>query len=165
MSFQLYLKELQKNQGFLDFMKENPQAYLCSCFFTIDKEGEDNKQHLDFFVPEKDKVFSFQMENSAKMMPLDSLGKAPEKLPQDFDIDFSKVEERIKTKMRSQEINNRVQKLIFALQKMDGKEVLMGTVFLSMFGLLKVSIDIRKREIIEFEKKSFFDMINIFKKS
>ncbi|MCL5730305.1 MAG: hypothetical protein M1165_01930 [Candidatus Pacearchaeota archaeon] len=66
--------------------------------------------------------------------------------------------------MIAQGINNRLQKLIFSLQKVDGKDFLTGTIFISMFGLIKISIDIKKSKIVDFEKKSLFDLVNIFKK-
>ena len=39
MNLQLYLEKLKSSGVFKEFMKENPKAYLCSGFFTIDKEG------------------------------------------------------------------------------------------------------------------------------
>jgi len=42
--------------------------------------------------------------------------------------------------------------------------MLIGTVFISMLGLLKVRIDVEKMKIVLFEKKSFFDMMSIKKK-
>lgn len=164
MNLQSYFKKLQENKNFNDFMRENPQAYLCSGFFTIDKEGNDNRQHLDFFIPGKNKIFSFQIEDG-KMMPLEMYDKnIPEEISLDFDVDFNEVENKINEKIRNQKIESRVQKIILALQKIGGKRILSGTVFLSMFGLLKVNIDARSNEITDFEKKSLFDMINIFKK-
>ncbi len=166
MNLKSCFEQLRGNKNFEDFMKENSSAYLCSGFFTLDKEGNDNKQHFDFFIPEKEAIFSFQLEDNGKMMPLDVFDKRiPEKISPDFDLDFDEIEDKINSKMRNQGINNRIQKLIFSLQRIDGKDILAGTIFLSMFGLLKISIDIKNSEIIDFEKKSLFDMINIFKKN
>jgi hypothetical protein len=165
MNIQSYFKQLQENKNFQDFQKENPQAYLCSGFFTIDKEANENQQHLDFFIPEKEKVFSFQMENDGKMKPLDKLDKIiPEKISFDFDLDFDDIEEIIEDRMKSEGMKDKIKKLIFSLQKIGEKKVLMGTIFISGFGLLKANISLENNEIIEFERKSFFDMIKVFKK-
>lgn len=166
MNFKYYLRRLQESSDYRKFMKENPEAFLSSGFFTIDKEGNDNKQHLDFFIPNAKKMVSFQMEQEGKMATIELFDdKVPEKISLDFDIDFGEVERQIYDKMRTYEINSRIQKFIFSLQKIDGKDYLTGTIFISMFGLLKVNIDIKENRIVDFERKSFFDMINIFKKS
>lgn len=166
MNIQYYLEQLKKSKDFLQFIKENPTAYLCSGFFIIDKQENDNKQHLDFFVSGQEKIFSFQIEGDGKMVTLDSLDKRiPEKIIINFNLDFEDIQDRIMEKMRQQEINNRVQKFILSMQKIEGKNFLTGTVFLSMFGLLKVVINLDENKITDFQKKSFFDMINVFKKN
>lgn len=165
MNFKYYLRQLQENSNYKRFMKENPDAYLCSGFFTMDKEGSDNKQHLDFYIPSKKSMTSFQMEQDAKMNTVDLLPeKVPEKISLDFDIDFDEIERQIYEKMRVHGINNRIQKLIYSLQKVEDKDMLSGTVFISMFGLLKVNVDVKTNKITDFEKKSFFDLVSVFKK-
>jgi hypothetical protein len=165
MNLQDYFKQLRENKNFQDFQKENPQAYLCSGFFTIDKEATENQQHLDFFIPGKEKIFSFQMEKEGKMKPLDTLDKViPEKLSFDLDLDFDNIEKIIKNKMEEKEMKDKIKKLIFSLQRIEKKNMLMGTIFISGFGLLKANIDLKSNEIIDFERKSFFDMIKVYKK-
>ena len=56
MNFQFYLEKLYSSAIFKNFMKENQKAYLCSGFFTIDKEGKDNQIHVDFYIPETKKI-------------------------------------------------------------------------------------------------------------
>lgn len=166
MNIQSCLDELKKSKDFLQFIKENPSAYLCSGFFVIDRQENDNRQHLDFFIPGKEKIFSFQIEEEGKMATLESLDKKiPEKIVVDFSLDFNDIQEKIMEKMKQQEIGNRVQKFIFSMQRIGGKNFLTGTIFLSMFGLLKVVVDLDESRITDFEKKSFFDMINVFKKN
>ncbi len=164
MNLQHYFKQLHENTNFNNFMRENPSAYLCSGFFTIDKEANENQQHLDFFITGKDKVFSFQMENDGKMKPLEKLDKViPEKISPDFDLDFDYIEKMIENKMKNEGMKDKIKKLIFSLQKIEQKNMLMGTIFISGFGLLKANINLENNEIIDFEKKSFFDMIKVFK--
>jgi hypothetical protein len=165
MNFKYYLRQLQENSNYKRFLKENPDAYLCSGFFTMDKEGSDNQQHLDFYIPSKKSMTSFQMEQEAKMNTVDLLpDKVPEPISLDFDIDFDDVEKQIYERMRTHGINSRIQKLIFSLQKLEDKDYLTGTVFISMFGLIKVNIEIKTNKIIDFEKKSFFDLVSVLKK-
>jgi hypothetical protein len=65
--------------------------------------------------------------------------------------------------MELKKITNKIQKLIFSLQNVDKKDVLIGTIFLSGLGLIKVDVDLAENIFTEFEKKSLFDMIKIVK--
>ena len=53
MNLQFYLEKLFASDEFKKFKKENKDAYFCSGFFSIDKQGRDNQQHLDFYIPSK----------------------------------------------------------------------------------------------------------------
>jgi len=174
MNFQFYLKKLQSSNVFKEFMKENPKAYLCSGFFTIDKEGQDNQRHLDFYIPEKEEVFSFKFEGAGagekagkiEKIPVEMINKKAHgkiKLDLGLDFDFGEIEQMIFSEMDAQSMKNKLQKIIFSLQSHEGKNFLVCTVFVSMLGLLKVNIDLEgkqgKPEITLFEKKSFFDLL------
>lgn len=164
MNFKYYLRRLQESGDYRKYMQENPQAYMCSGFFTIDKEGSDNKQHLDFFSPGKDKITSFQMEQEGKATTIDVLDKKiPPQLSIDYDIDFEEIENVVYNKMREHGINNRIQKFIFSLQSVEGKDYLAGTVFITLFGLIKINVEAKTGKIADFEKKSFFDLVSVFK--
>jgi len=160
MNFQFYLEKLYSSPVFKNFMKENPKAYLCSGFFTIDKEGKDNQIHVDFYVPDSKKMFSFRLEKAIKKIPVEIMTKKiPLEIKLDFDFNFEEVEEIIVNEMKNQDIRSKLRKIIFSLQNINGKNFLVCTVFTSLLGLLKVQIDLKKKKIILFEKKSFFDLM------
>lgn len=186
MNLQFYLEKLNSSNNFKNFMKENPSAFLCSGFFVIDKQGNDNKQHFDFYIPlkhsqpihSKDKEFnekteaedigkimSFQLENKMQLVPLQSIDKKiPEKISIGYDLNFNEIEKMIVEEMKKQKIKNKIQKIMFSLQKLKGKDFLIGTIFISMLALLKINIDVKEKKIISFEKKSFMDMLKIVKR-
>lgn len=165
MKFQFYLEKLFASKEFEKFKSENKDVYLCSGFFSIDKKGSDNQQHLDFYVPSEKKMFSFQLEKEMLLMPLENYDeRVPEKLNENFDFDFSEIEKMIEDKMKEENVNKEVQKFLFSLQNMKGKNFLIGTIFLSGMGILKVTIDLDEKKIMDFSKKSFFDMMKIIKK-
>ena len=68
------------------------------------------------------------------------------------------------TVMKEENVNKQIQKLLFSLQKMKEKNFLIGTIFISGMGLLKVTILLDENKIVDFEKKSIFDMFKIIKK-
>jgi hypothetical protein len=141
-------------------MKENPKAYMCSGFFTIDKEGKDNQRHFDFYIPDIKKMFSFRLEKEIEKIPVELITKKiPPEIKLGFDFNFDEVEKMIINEMEKQNITNKLQKIIFSLQNINGKNFLVCTVFISMLGLLKIHIDLEKEKIVLFEKKSFFDLM------
>ncbi len=240
MKLQFYLEKLQASENFEKFRKENPKAYLCSGFFVIDREGKDNKQHFDFFVPsvnpspattkprpptpkssspngseiddselaspsssfeksvksiknslvknpdsvefeainneqselikssdnkQNDKIFSFQLEEDCKKVEIEIIdNKTPEEISLECDFDFGEIEKMIESRMFDDNIKNKIQKILMSLQKLNGKDFLIGTVFISGMGIIKFNIDVGEKKIIDFEKKSFFDMMKIVKK-
>jgi hypothetical protein len=164
MDFQSCLKELQKSPEFIAFKKENISAYLCSGFFVIDAENDSgNKQHFDFLVPESKKTFSFEMENGIRLAELSRGDNVLDRAIGDVKFDFEQVKTEIFNEMMSRNIKNKIQKMIFSLQNVKEKDMLLGTVFISGLGILRADFDISEKKITNFEKKSFFDMLKIVK--
>ena len=160
MNLRFYSEKLNSSEIFKKFKKENPKAYLCSGFFTIDKEGKDNQKHLDFYVPSTKKMFSFRIDDCIEKIPVERISKKiPEKINDGIDFNFEEIEQKISAEMENQKIKNKLQKIIISLQALKGKSFLVCTVFVSMLGLLKIHIDLEQNKIILFEKKSIFDMM------
>lgn len=165
MNPQFYLEKLSASEEFKKFKEEHKDAYLCSGFFSIDRQGKDNQQHLDFYVPSNEKMFSFQLEKEFEIMPLEIFDKrTPEKLSEELDFNFDEFEEIIINKMKEENINKQIQKLLLSLQNIERKNFIIATIFISGMGLLKVTFDLSENKITNFEQKSFFDMFKIIKK-
>jgi len=163
MNFQFYFERLKNSEVFKKFIEENPSAFLCSGFFSIDKIGEDNKQHFDYF--NNSKIFSFQVENNCSVSELENIGgQILSQVSCDYDFEFNKIEKMIFDKMQEEGNKKDVQKILLSLQNVNGIDYLIGTIFISGLGMLKVKIDLSEMKIIEFEKKSFFDMVKVLKK-
>jgi hypothetical protein len=161
MNFQFYLEKLEESEAFKGFMKQYPDAYLCSGFFVI--ETGKGQQHLDFFIPSEKKLFSFQLEEEIKLVPIDFFGAVPEKL-KEHDFDFSEIEKMIFEEVEKQKVDKKIQKILFSIQPKEGKCFAIANVFTSNFGILKVTIDTKDNKVVEFEQKSFFNMFDVFKK-
>jgi len=205
MNLKFYLEKLYASENYKKFIKENPDAFLCSGFFTIDKVGEDNQQHFDFYISSpklpahsdsqinekivnkkssqksvkligsiksersedklNKKIFSFQLENDCRIVPIEIFdNKIPEKLNKNIDFNFEKIEKIVLNKIQKEDIKNKIQKIILSLQNINGKDFLVGTIFTSGLGMIKINIDIKEMKITDFEKKSFFDMLKIIRK-
>ena len=66
--------------------------------------------------------------------------------------------------MKTEEIDKKIQKILLSLQSKQGKDFLVGTVFISGMGIIKANIDLSEMKVVDFEKKSFFDMVKMVKK-
>jgi hypothetical protein len=162
MNFKFYVEKLEESETFKKFVKENKKAYLGSVFFSIDKVESDNHQHFDFYIPRKKKMTSFQLEKGCEAVEIEILDKKiPDKVNTDLEFDFDAVEKLIEEKMKNEKIDNKIHKMLFSLQNVKGKPILIGTIFTSMLSLLRVNIDLSDMQITDFEKKSFFDIMKI----
>jgi hypothetical protein len=165
MNFQFYVEKLLDSKTFQEFTKQNKEAYPCSAFFVIDLEGKDNKQHFDYFLPKTKKLFSIKLENNSEIVAIETADqRIQEKISLKIDFDLKDMQDLIQKEMEKNKITNKIQKMLFSLQRIEGRDLLIGTVFITMMGILTVHIDINKKEMIFFEKKSFFDMIKVVKK-
>lgn len=165
MNTRFYEEKLHASGEFKKFREENPDSYLCSIFLSIDKEKDSNQIHFDFFVPKTKKMTSFQLNGEIKNVPMEIYDeKIPEKISLDFDIDFWEIERMIAYRMEKEGIKSKMQRIVLSLQRLNGEDFLIGTVFISMLGMIKIRINARKKEILEFEKKSMFDILKVTKK-
>lgn len=166
MNFQFYIEKLKDSKEYQKFIKENKKSYLCTGFFVIDIEGANisDKQHLDFYNPEKNEVISFQLEENCQKVPVEQKDQeTPTKLDENLNLDFDEVVDEINKKFEKKNIDKKIQKILLSLQNIDDKEFLIGTIFITGMGLVKLHFDIQQNKITEFEKKSFFDMMNFMK--
>jgi hypothetical protein len=167
MNSQFLFEKLKSSERFRKFIEENKDAYLCSGFFIIDmenKENSGNKYHFDFFVPSSKKTFSFELERGVELVPLERYEQVLDRISLESHFDFEEIEKIILGEMCQNKVNNKIQKMIFSLQNVKGKEMLLGTIFVSGFGMVKANIDLKERRVTDFEKKSFWDMLNIMRK-
>ena len=165
MNLRFYIEKLEHSKEYKTFIKKNKDAYFYSGFFSVDKEGKDNQVHLDFFIPSSEEVFSFRVDGEIALSPIIIYDeKVPEKISNKLDVDFGFYEDLILKEIENQKIKNKVQKFLFSLQRLDKKNYMIVTCFLSSFGLVKLHVCLKDNTISHFEKKSIFDMVSVFKK-
>lgn len=165
MDLRFYLEKLHNSDEYQDFMLENPDAYICSGFFVMDFEKADHQRHIDVYAPTLKKIFSFKLENGVEKVPIDMFDdRTPKKLSIDYDFDLDKIEDLIKKKMIEEKVKSKIQKILLSLHNSEGKDLLTATVFVSGLGMLKVNIDVISKKILDFDRKSFFDMMKIIRK-
>ena len=167
MNFQFFIEKLVESDEFRQFKKENKDAKLVGGFFSFDIEnkGKENKYSLDYFVPSHHKLFSFKLEEGVEMVPAIIQGDQKfNEIAENHDFDFNDFEELIRKKMEEEKITAKIQKILYSFQNFDKKDYLVGTVFITGFGLIQINIEIAEKKIVKFEKKSFMDFLKVVKK-
>tara|TARA_Y100000034_G_scaffold120299_1_gene163050 strand:+ start:389 stop:907 length:519 start_codon:yes stop_codon:yes gene_type:complete len=169
MDFQFYLEKLYASDDFKKFKQENKDAFLFSGFFVKDfSKGkvEEDRQHFDFYVPSLKKAFSFMVEEGGKKMEIEKIIGVPAKVGDGYSFDLDKIKEIIEVRMDKEKIGKKIQKVLLSLQNpgKPDKDFLVGTVFIGGMGIIKVKFSLPDLEILDFEKKSFLDMVSVFKK-
>ena len=164
MNFQFYVEKLKSSQEYKKFMKENKDAFPCSCFFLMDKAGG-AKQHIDFYIPSTGKMISFALENEIEILLMDaSAGKKMPKISLSHDFDFNDIEKLVLERMEQEGMKNKLQKMLLSMQSLNGKDFFSGTIFVSGLGLINMTLDITDMNITDFKKRSLLDMMTLFKK-
>jgi hypothetical protein len=165
MNFQFYREKLRNSETFKQFMKENPSAFLCSCFFSVDFVEKDNRVHFDYYIPSSKQMFSFQLEKNCEKALIETReGFLPEKISQKVDFDLNEIEKVLMEKIKTENLKEDVQKLFLSLQRANGKDSLIGTIFISAMGMISFEMELPSKKIISFQKKSFMDFFKILKK-
>jgi len=166
MNFKFYTEKLKYSDEYKRFIKENEEAFMCSAFFSIDKIGNDNQKHIDFFIPNSKKIVSFDLNSEIIMREIESTNNySPNKINGDLDFDFKVIEKMIEKKMKKENLKNSIQKILISIQNLKNNNFAIITIFISKMGLIKATINLDKKEFLDFEKKSFFDIIKIIKKN
>ncbi len=68
-------------------------------------------------------------------------------------------------KMQEENIRKDIQKILWSLQRLDEGDFLIGTIFISGLGMVRVKINLKDNKLVDFEKKSLFDIVKVFKNS
>jgi len=154
MNFQEVLKKLQKSREFADFKKENADCYLCAGFFIIDFESGSETKQIDFFMPEKNKVATFILNDTINLRIEDAIEKKLGEVDSKIKVELPEAVEKAKKECKS-----KINKIIAILQILEGRQVWNITCMLEGFNMLLLHIDSQSGEITKKEKRGLFDFV------
>lgn len=110
-------------------------------------------------------MVSFALESGIEQLPIETFSKEQiKKIAINYDFDLDEINEVIEREKIYKGVDKKTQKILLSMLNLDGKDFLVGTVFVTGLGMLKVTLSLPELKVIDFEKKSFFDMLNVFKK-
>ena len=73
MNFRQTLDTVQQSRVFQDFIEKNPDAELVAGFFILDFLSNDNKNSLDYKIPNTDKIYTFDVRGEDVLVKEDKL--------------------------------------------------------------------------------------------
>ena len=154
---------------FKKFKQEHPNAELIAGFFILDFLSNDNKESVDYKLPEEnaDKIYTFELDkNKEVVMRQDKLitSDIPNqpKLTQiksEVKVDLNEIKEIAEKKAEENKITAKFHKIIAVLQNHENQLIWNLTCMLDQLIILHILINSETREIIKFERKSMMDFI------
>jgi len=158
---------------FKKFIQENPDAELIAGFFILDFLSNDNKDSLDYKLPngKSDKIYTFELTKTNEViMKQDRLleretPNQPElvKIKPEVKIDLNEITDIVKKKSEENRITAKLHKIIAVLQnyKVNNENQLIWnlTCMLDQLIILHILVNSETGEVIKFERKTMMDFI------
>jgi len=162
--------EIVKNSAvFKRFIKEHPNAELIAGFFIIDFLSNDNKDSIDYKLPEteSDKIYTFELiKNKEVIMKQDRLISTDtpnqpklSQISSEVKIDLDEIAGIAEKKAEENKITAKFHKIIAVLQNQENQLIWNLTCMLDQLIILHILVNSQTREIIKFERKSMMDFI------
>jgi hypothetical protein len=165
MQLQYYVEKLEQSEQYKKFMQEHPKAYLFAGFFVLDLQIQREEQKLDFFDPESNTPFSFNLikEFEIKSSPIADQ-TIPQEIPHESEMNITEIQGILEEKMVQEKTAGKLTKIIAVMQKHEGEIIWNVNSVLSTFDILKVYIVDKTKEITKFEVKGLMDFVKAVKK-
>jgi len=148
-----------------EFIKEDPNAYLCSLFFIRDFTEKKNETQVDFYSPKKKCIVSFKVDGkiervaNKKAETMAHKKFIPKPLNESIKLDIDEMKDTLLDEMHNREMTYEIEKILSFLNMVEGKAVWNCTGFLKGLGILQTHVDDETNSVLFMEKKSFFDLI------
>ncbi|MFZ5955328.1 MAG: hypothetical protein ACOYT4_02785 [Nanoarchaeota archaeon] len=154
------LKELNNNENFKKFKKQNPDAYLSAGFFVLDFNGNEHngKYQLDFFIPKKKKIAIFEYPFENFKIDEGQIENA-EKLADEIKVDIPDLFDNVKKIHKKNNYEKTITKIIAILKDNQWNLTCMS----SDLNMTRIKINSLTGSLDSFEKLRLMDFMRIGK--
>ena len=98
------------------------------------------------------------LEKNCELVPIENISKANlTKITLNYNFDLDGIKKKIEEEMNKKNLNKKIEKILLSLQNFENKDYLLGTIFISGMGIIKVRMTLPDLNIEEFEKKTMKD--------
>lgn len=162
-----YVSQVKKSAVFKDFMKEAPDAYLCSLFCIRDFNGPQNETQVDFYSPKSKHIISFKIGSKGiERLPQPKKAETithkkiiPKELKDNVKLDLDKLKPTLVDEMRNRDMTYEIEKMLIVLNVPEDRPIWNCTAFLKGLGLLQAHVEDASNSVLFMEKKSLMDMM------
>jgi len=156
------INRLKESKVFRDWKKEHKETYLVHAFAL--KEGAHfSGWQIGYYIKEHDRVVTFFIDNEIKLSPEEEIFKQDRHILRELDIDSVKIdaEQAIEEALEYQKLsypNDKPNKTILILQKLDRGIVYNITFITAVFNTLNIKVGAESGEVIDHNFNSILDM-------
>lgn len=161
-----YIQRVKDSEDYKKFRQEHKRAYLSAGFFVLDYETNKHMHQIDFFIPGNKKVVTFKLEQGITMHESEQalkLKKKPEEIEGEINLDLDSLKGIVHDEMMNRMVTQEVKKIIAVLQQERGKKIWRLNCITGDLGIIKVNVDDKTSNVLDFEKASLFDMMKFVK--
>lgn len=172
-TFQQTHELIENSAVFKKLKQEHPDIELVAGFFILDFLSNDNKDSLNYKLPEgKEQIYTFELDkNKEVIMKEDKLIKQESntqpkltKISPNVKTDLNEIPSITQKKAEENNIKSKFHKIIAVLQNykhedQESKLVWNLTCMLDLLIILHILIDAETGEVIKFERKNLMDFI------
>ena len=168
-TFQQTYEIITNSAVFKKFKSEHKDAELVAGFFILDFLSNDNKDSLDYKLPQGkgDQIYTFELDkNKEVVMKQDKLineklSTQPKltKIKPEPKIDLNEIPSIAEKQAQENKITSKFHKIIAVLQNYEEQLTWNLTCILDHLIILHILINAKTEQIIKFEKKSMMDFI------
>ena len=153
------LQELKETETYKNFTKENPEAFFAVGFFILDLEKETETFQLDFFIPEKKQITSFEFPFKESKTHEDKIENLEEQSTE-LKIDIDNIENEANKIIKENNSSIKPTKIIATISKNQWNLTCMD----NALGIVQLKINSKTGEQDSFNKGSLMDFIGVQKK-
>ena len=153
------LQELKETEIYKNFLEENPEAFFAVGFFILDLEKETETFQLDFFIPEKKQITSFEFPFKKAKTHEDKIENLAEQSCE-IKIDLDDLKSEVKKRIAENNSSIIPTKIIATISKNQWNLTCMD----NALGIVQLKINSKTGEQDSFNKGSLMDFMGIQKK-
>jgi hypothetical protein len=158
MKVQDLLTELQETEHYKTFKSQNQEAFFSAAFIIFDLESQTEKIQMDFFLPNQNKMASFEHPYTEAKIHEDEI-KDMKLQSTEIKIDIDDLEQKCQTTIKENESAIKPTKIIAILRDDQWNLTCMD----NALGIIRIKLNAITGEQTEFNKGSLMDFMGIKK--
>jgi len=152
------INELEKTENYKQFKEQNPSTFFAAGFFILDLKNNSNQIQLDYFLPEQNKMASFEHPFKEVKIHDDEIKNLKPQDPR-IKIDIDDLENKSNQILKENKAFLIPTKLIAIIKE----NIWNITTMDDMLGIITLKLNADSGETKDFKKGSIMDIVKVKK--